>query len=541
MPGLVLGPLLRYVDERSVTIWVETDQPCTVRVLDTVDHTFTVHGHHYALVQIEGLMPGSATPYTVALDGKQVWPEPGTPFPPPRIRTVEPATPLRIAAGSCRSTAPHDKANNRTHGVDVLRAYALQLMREQDNEWPHLLLMLGDQVYADDPSDEMRELIRARRDVSFAPGEQLADFGEYTALYRLAWSEPSIRWLLSTIPTAMIFDDHDVHDDWNTSLAWRQEMAAKPWWSKRIIGALGSYWIYQHLGNLSPAELGSNELLAALRAHGGDAGALLDAFSEQADADPESTRWSYCRDVGRVRLLMLDTRAGRVLEPTRRAMLGDKDMAWVDQQMTGGVDHLLVGTSLPYLLPHGVHFLEAWNEAVADGAWGRRVAAVGERIRQGADLEHWAAFQDSFISVSKLVIDVATGRRGTPPASVTFLSGDVHFSYLAQVKLHDRSQGTAAVYQAVCSPIRNPLPIALRWANGAASFTVAAAVGRLLARSVRVPCPLFDWRFTRGPWFDNVLGLVDINGRHASVRWQTATVDHWGTTSLDEIGAATLA
>jgi len=44
-------------------------------------------------------------------------------------------------------------------------------------------------------------------------GYQAADFMEYCSLYREAWSEPSVRWLLSVIPTAMIFDDHDVHDD----------------------------------------------------------------------------------------------------------------------------------------------------------------------------------------------------------------------------------------------------------------------------------------------------------------------------------------
>ena len=49
------------------------------------------------------------------------------------------------------------------------------------------------------------------------PGETIADFEEYTRLYRESWSEPHIRWLLSTVPTAMIFDDHDIIDDWNTS------------------------------------------------------------------------------------------------------------------------------------------------------------------------------------------------------------------------------------------------------------------------------------------------------------------------------------
>ena len=58
-----------------------------------------------------------------------------------------------------------------------------------------------------------------------------------------------MRWLLSVIPTAMIFDDHDVHDDWNTSAAWRRDYQAKPWWPERIRGAFVTYWVYQHIGN----------------------------------------------------------------------------------------------------------------------------------------------------------------------------------------------------------------------------------------------------------------------------------------------------
>ena len=59
----------------------------------------------------------------------------------------------------------------------------------------------------------------------------MADFEEYTRLYWDSWKDPTIRWLLSAVPSAMIFDDHDVHDDWNTSEAWVRKM--------RTLGALG--------------------------------------------------------------------------------------------------------------------------------------------------------------------------------------------------------------------------------------------------------------------------------------------------------------
>ena len=90
-----------------------------------------------------------------------------------------------------------------------------------DDELPHLLLLLGDQVYADELTDETKRAVAARRDITSGPGAQVADFEEYTWLYQESWQDPEVRWLLSTVPSAMIFDDHDVHDDWNTILAGR--------------------------------------------------------------------------------------------------------------------------------------------------------------------------------------------------------------------------------------------------------------------------------------------------------------------------------
>ena len=97
--------------------------------------------------------------------------------------------------------------------------------RRTRENWPHALVLLGDQVYADEVSPAVREYIRAQRDPEVPPGETVANFEEYTRLYRESWSEPHIRWLLSTVPTAMIFDDHDVHDDWNTSKTWVERHA----------------------------------------------------------------------------------------------------------------------------------------------------------------------------------------------------------------------------------------------------------------------------------------------------------------------------
>jgi hypothetical protein len=524
MPGLVLGPMLRYVDATSATVWVQTDAPATVTVRagdggTATERTFTVHGHHYALLVLAGLEPGGSYPYTVELDGQPAWPPADHDLPASRIRTIDPDAPVRLVFGSCRSSVPHDVVHTLSHGVDVLRSYALRMAELDEREWPSLLLLLGDQVYADEPPPDMVEFIKARRDTSDSPGTEIADFAEYAELYRRAWNETALRWLLSTVPTAMIFDDHDLRDDWNTSADWQRTMRAQAWWRRRVVAGLGTYWIYQHLGNLSPKDLDTDPLLAALRDAEGDGAAALDEFAWLADTEPERNRWSYARDYGRTRLIVLDSRCARVLTPGKRAMLDPAEWDWFDQQATGGLDHLVIGTSLPVLLPTGLHQLESWNEAVCDGAWGPRAARWAEKVRQAIDLEHWGAFRASFDELTRVVREVASGRRGAPPSSVLFLSGDVHYSYLAKAKLR---RAAAPVYQIVCSPIRNPLARTVRLLNGIASFAIAGLVGRALARTAGVPKPAFGWRIPRGPFFHNSLGTLDLDGRQATLRFNVA-------------------
>jgi len=552
MTRLVLGPLLRHVDETTACIWVETEDAGVVTVRagehQAEARTFAAHDHHYALVCVEGLSPGSKTPYTVSVDGEQVWPEADSPYPPSLIPTLDLAKPLRLAFGSCRTSVTHDKAGNKLHGVDALRAYALRMAgvtdagSEDDPDpgadarWPDLVLFLGDQVYADETTAEMQEFIESRRDINEPPGTELKDWEEYAHLYKLAWSDPANRWLLSTLPSAMIFDDHDIRDDWNTSHSWKQEMEATDWWKGRIVAGLGSYWVYQHLGNMTPQERAEDENWHAIQEHDGegeyDASDLLDAFAERADQKPETYRWSYSRDFGdQARLLVVDSRAARVLEPDHRSMLDEGEMEWLDERMRGDVDHLLVGTSLPFLLGPGLHYAEAFSEALAQGAWGRaRTRKTGETLRQALDLEHWAAFQDAFQAVSKMTLEVARGKRGRPPRTVTFLSGDVHHSYVSEARptadeFRDNGPIHTRIIQAVCSPIRNPMPRRLRFLVAVLAYGVAGPIGHVVAQSAKVADAPLTWKPLEGPWFDNNLATLEVTDSGLRMWWATGMVD----------------
>src|SRR5687768_3676874 len=122
----------------------------------------------------------------------------------------------------------------------------------------------------------------------------------------------------------MIFDDHDVHDDWNTSIQWLEEMRAKPWWDERIESGLSSYWVYQHIGNLSPQALEKLDLFREV-CDCEDAGPLLRRFAQEADHGSSGSRWSYCRDLGGVRMVVFDSREGRVLGERPRKMIDPKE------------------------------------------------------------------------------------------------------------------------------------------------------------------------------------------------------------------------
>ena len=297
------------------------------------------------------------------------------------------------------------------------------MVHEPPDEWPHALLLLGDQVYADEVHPDVKEQL---------DGEEVADYDDYVELYIASWGEPVIRWLLSTVPSAMIFDDHDVHDDWNTSIEWVTEMREKDWWRKRIVAAFESYFIYQHLGNLSPSERDELELYEHLRT-APDPTPRLRAFAKQADEEVKGTRWSFCRDIGPARVVMVDSRAGRVLDPGNRSMVDPEEWEWITEHARGDIDHLLIGTSLPLIMGPAMHWLEAWNEPVADGAWGKLAKKVAEKLRQELDLEHWPAFQNSFRRMCEHLREVGAGHRGEAPSTICVLSGDVHHAYLAEV------------------------------------------------------------------------------------------------------------
>ena len=532
MTRLVLGPLLRHVGTTDATVWVETDGPCDVEVLGHRERTWTIADHHYALLCINGLAPATATPYEVRLDGDVVWPEPTSTQPPirpqSRIRTQAVAGTLRIAFGSCRYARSEAVAGDPHFDADALDCLARTIAVAADDQWPQALILLGDQVYADETSPETQRRIRGRRDITTGAGAQVADYEEYTWLYHESWTDPEVRWLLSTIPTSMIFDDHDVRDDWNTSHSWRVDMQAQSWWPERIVGALSSYWVYQHLGNLSPDDLAEDALYQRVRNCQGDAEALVRDFAVEADREADGAkgaRWSFRRDFGTVRLIVIDSRCGRILADGHRKMIGTAEFEWIEAQLEGDYDHALIGTSLPWLLPRALHDVESWNEELCDGRRGTRIAQWSEKLRRAADLEHWASFRASFDRLAAMIRDVGNGVHGAgggqAPATICVLSGDVHHAYVARASYVDGTD--SAVFQLTCSPFHNHVPAPMKltfrlcWSQVAERSTRA-----ILGLLAKVPPMILEWSREAGPYFGDELMTLVIDGRRADLVLQKA-------------------
>jgi len=372
---LLIGPVLRRITSDRATIWVETSEPASVRVEaegggSGSARTFGAYGHHYAIVVVEGLRLDTASPYRVLLDDRPAWPPADSPYPPSVIRTRaadDRDQPVRLVFGSCREATP--QAARKRLPPDALDAYARRLLAGPDN--PDLradtILLLGDQVYADKTSARVRRFLRRRRAAGHhhhGPSDQVISFEEYTKLYLESWSDPELRWLFATVPTLMIFDDHEIIDDWNTSASWRADMSRQPWWHDRIAGGLASYWVYQHLGNLSPDELAADPLYPKVSV-AEDATGLLREFGRRVD-DPDSAdnavkpyQWSFALDIGRTRIVTLERarkergrRAAvhRVGRPRAACQLGRRHVVTVDMedrvgQLGHGLETILTGAT----------------------------------------------------------------------------------------------------------------------------------------------------------------------------------------------------
>ena len=105
--------------------------------------------------------------YEVTLDGERAWPEAGSEFPPSVISTLEPGGKTDLVFASCRVALPHEEPyilrkdeDESGREVDSLYVLGCQMLEDDRSDFPEAILMLGDQVYADEVSPRVQRVHR---------------------------------------------------------------------------------------------------------------------------------------------------------------------------------------------------------------------------------------------------------------------------------------------------------------------------------------------------------------------------------------------
>ncbi|WP_313167354.1 alkaline phosphatase family protein [Massilia oculi] len=431
-----------------------------------------------------------------------------------------------ILYGSCRK--PHHRSRDGLARADALLADRI----EEAGARPAMLMLCGDQVYADDVAGPMLAAIHAlierlglygeclegavvedsealyahpagyyrREDLlpAFKSNDDLRDrfFGgsekpifttanahnhlvtlaEVMAMYLLVWSPapwqivgiPAMpplkpkhveRWrregaalqgfcadlpraarLLAHVQTLMIFDDHDITDDWNLSAKWEITAYEHPF-SRRIIGnALVAYMLCQGWGNrpdvFTEALDAMGDLSATPDARGRLAPDAQDALIQRLLA---FRQWDYMLHT-QPAIIVLDTR-------TRR---------WRNRRTPGHPSGLMDWESLTELQHE---LLDETAAVIVSPApmFGVKLIEVVQRVATFAglaltvDAENWMAHRGAASSMLNIF------RHSRTPGNYVILSGDVHYSFVYDVEVRE-SDRPQHVWQITSSGIKNEFP-----------------------------------------------------------------------------------
>lgn len=403
---------------------------------------------------------------------------------------------IRVLHGSCRK--PHGAgADALTHG-DRLIEQALK----SGGVIPQQLLMTGDQIYADDVHDLLLTAIRQVAaalfgttertwlagqygDQALQPGSRAAfvtrvgsltsgsarshliTLGEFVAMYLMVWSPAvwaacdketleaidahgmlrafrrglgRVRRLLANIPSLMIFDDHEVTDDWNLRGAWQAAVRAKPLGRRIVRNALAAYAVFQHWGNCE-RDLPEGLLDAV---GGNSAGApesldrLLGGLADPADFH-EAMEWHWTWRGPLYQIIGLDTRTRRRFAGDRVSLLSiqainrlfDATAARADD---GTAPRFCIALSATPLL--GLKLIEGVQ---------RLVTAINADWADEVDAEPWGhtATYDAMLN------------RLFHRAPVVVLSGDVHYGFAASSEARSGPYAGRRIINFTASALRN--------------------------------------------------------------------------------------
>ncbi len=263
---------------------------------------------------------------------------------------------------------------------------------------------------------------------------------EQAVIERFVEGLPAAARLLAHLPSLMIFDDHDITDDWNLTAAWEQTAYEHPF-SRRIIGnALLGYLVCQGWGNDPDRLAGPLDELTALLESAAPQGWLP---AETQDACIRHLLrfegWEF-QVPGPPKLVVLDTRTRRwrsERNPRRPSGLMDWEALSEFQQELLDAPSVIIVSPAPMF---GVKLIEAIQKLFT---------LAGKPLL--VDAENWMAHRGA----AGVMLNIF--RHSRTPGHYVILSGDVHYSFGYDIHIRQRRRGPQ-LWQITSSGIKNAFP-----------------------------------------------------------------------------------
>jgi hypothetical protein len=308
---------------------------------------------------------------------------------------------------------------------------------------------------------------------------------------------PKVRRGLANVPTYMMFDDHEVTDDWYLNPIWRNRVLTTVLGKTIIRNALLSYALFQGWGNdpvkfeNDPAKFESGDYKRLLElatqlfpdttpgpkeTAGDEIDKLLglDLASGQASSDPP-IKWHYSVPGQKHHLLAIDNRTRRsfvspVGPPGNVSITAQKEQI-PSEPLPAGVEVLVVIAPLQVIGP------PTFDELIAPAAY--RVfdltshtelqAHAGTKGMTGTNpdaIEAWAFDPVTFEELLKRLEE-----KTRPNRRIVLLSGDVHYGTSSAMSYWRKGDSEPARFaQFTSSGIKNVMPWYIRFIDRSLGF-----------------------------------------------------------------------
>lgn len=321
----------------------------------------------------------------------------------------------QLFQGAKKPVFTTDSAHN--HLISMAEVFSMYLLVWSPAPWQELELQM--------PQAQLN---------SFSPERQkrCATYSKNLTEFKAGLSQ--VRRVMAHLPVAMMFDDHDITDDWNLTAEWEKTAYEHPF-SRRIIGnALTGYLLFQGWGN-APEKV--QKLMPLCQQALSQPGS--EAHDECINSLLKFSEWHYSWPT-QPPLLVLDTRTQRwrsELSMAKPSGLMDWEAITELQQQLLGHEAVLLVSPAPVF---GVKLIETIQ---------RIFTSFGKPLM--VDAENWMTHPGSAYALLNLF------RHPKTPRNFVILSGDVHYSFVFQIELRHKQQ-SPSIWQITSSGLKNEFP-----------------------------------------------------------------------------------